>query len=440
MKNCFKKFIWLIVLITFPSLVFAASGISVSKKSVTVAPGSKVKVTVKASNAVGRVDVSSSSSSIATVSPSNAWLDNDSKTITITGKKEGTTTVVVKLTDVATYEGKDLSGTKITINVTVKKASSSSSSSSSKTTEKEETKEEVVEKSSNSKASSITVEGFMLETIDNTNYSLKVKNSVSSITLMAIAEDSKATIDGTGWKMLNVGENEFKITITAEDGSSTTYTVLVTRKDDTYYLTDLEDALNEEFPHIVLKEGDEISGEQLRKIKSSSKTVTLDRYEDEELIYSWIIDGKNLDNYTAFKTDINFESLNSREFDEKTGYAKGVYVGFSNFSTIPVGIKLKINNKAFKKNDDYKLYSYNDNEFKYLYDIKTLDGYLELLPTQNNYFVTKADLSEKAVSGSEIGIKELFNNMYVRILLGVVCGEFLVILILLFTRKKRIQQ
>lgn len=65
---------------------------------------------------------------------------------------------------------------------------------------------------------------------DKTNYSLTV--SGDSITISAIATDSKAKISGIGKKTLSYGENTLKVVVTAEDGSKKTYTLNVTRKDD----------------------------------------------------------------------------------------------------------------------------------------------------------------------------------------------------------------
>ncbi|MDL2274064.1 cadherin-like beta sandwich domain-containing protein, partial [Oscillospiraceae bacterium OttesenSCG-928-G22] len=67
---------------------------------------------------------------------------------------------------------------------------------------------------------------------DTTSYTATVPNSVSSVTIGATAKDSKASISGdTGAKSLSVGQNTFKIVVTAEDGTTTkTYTVVITRE------------------------------------------------------------------------------------------------------------------------------------------------------------------------------------------------------------------
>ncbi len=65
---------------------------------------------------------------------------------------------------------------------------------------------------------------------NTTSYSLTVPNDVSSITVNATKEDTKATITGTGNVNLNVGVNNVNVVVTAEDGSKKTYTIKVTRQ------------------------------------------------------------------------------------------------------------------------------------------------------------------------------------------------------------------
>ncbi|NDV46606.1 hypothetical protein D0T49_06055, partial [Paludibacter sp. 221] len=60
-------------------------------------------------------------------------------------------------------------------------------------------------------------------------YSVSVDNSVTSIDITATATDAEAEVVGDGTKDLKVGENPFEITVTAEDGTTQTYTVTVTR-------------------------------------------------------------------------------------------------------------------------------------------------------------------------------------------------------------------
>lgn len=66
---------------------------------------------------------------------------------------------------------------------------------------------------------------------NTTSYSFNVEHKVNSITINAKATDSKASVSGTGSKTLKDYVNTFSIVVTAENGSTKTYTIRVIRKD-----------------------------------------------------------------------------------------------------------------------------------------------------------------------------------------------------------------
>ena len=67
---------------------------------------------------------------------------------------------------------------------------------------------------------------------NTTSYLVKLEHEINEITITASVEDSKARISGTGTKTLKDYVNEFKIVVTAENGSTKTYVVKVARKDE----------------------------------------------------------------------------------------------------------------------------------------------------------------------------------------------------------------
>ena len=113
-----KYLLFLFALIPFIK-INASGSITVSTSDLNINEGNSKTFTIKANNAAGRVDISSSNTSVATVSKSSVFLDNNSVTITVKGKSTGTANISIKMTDVATYDGDVLSGNK-TILVTVK--------------------------------------------------------------------------------------------------------------------------------------------------------------------------------------------------------------------------------------------------------------------------------------------------------------------------------
>jgi hypothetical protein len=67
---------------------------------------------------------------------------------------------------------------------------------------------------------------------NTTNYTVNVDNSVTSINVTGVANHSAATVSGNVSGMtLNVGDNTVNITVTAEDGTTCTYTVNIIRSD-----------------------------------------------------------------------------------------------------------------------------------------------------------------------------------------------------------------
>lgn len=226
------------IMLLIPGRVFAQDGISVSPRVLTIEKGKSASFTISADNSAGRIDVSSSNSSVASISTSSVWLDNNSAVITVNGLSAGTSTISVILTDVGTYNKEPLTGT-YTVNVTVNNPAptptptpnnnnnnNNNNNSNNNNNNNKETK------SSDKKLKSLTVEGYNLIRVDDNNYTLSVRNEISSINVQATANDLKAKVEGTGVYELIVGDNPITITVTAEDGSKNTIKIVITREEE----------------------------------------------------------------------------------------------------------------------------------------------------------------------------------------------------------------
>lgn len=78
--------------------------------------------------------------------------------------------------------------------------------------------------------SSLSVEGKQLDfSSDKTNYSLTIDNP--SVSISATPTHSGARVSGTGTRNLNYGNNTINVVVTAEDGSTKTYVLNITRPD-----------------------------------------------------------------------------------------------------------------------------------------------------------------------------------------------------------------
>ncbi len=92
-------------------------------------------------------------------------------------------------------------------------------------------KDEQDDKSSESMLSSLTVsKGKLSPEFDEniTSYNLNLTNDIASIDVNAKAKDAKAAVSGIGKHDLKAGKTDINITVTAENGSTRTYTIHVT--------------------------------------------------------------------------------------------------------------------------------------------------------------------------------------------------------------------
>ncbi len=101
----------------------------------------------------------------------------------------------------------------------------SSSTPNTRTTVRNET-------SSNANLSNLGIRphDFTGFTPNTTSYSVTVPSDTESVEVYAQAADNSATISGTGTVTLEEGENIINVTVTAEDGTTKTYTINITRE------------------------------------------------------------------------------------------------------------------------------------------------------------------------------------------------------------------
>ena len=253
------------------------------------------------------------------------------------------------------------------------------------------------QKSSNANLVSIKVDDYKLETTDNINFTLTVKNSVTNVNINAKAEDSKAKIEGEGNKVLKVGDNKIELKVTAENGATKSYFVIIKRKDSTYTLKDIDDALEEKGNIIVkIKDDETITKDVLDKIKKSNKKVTFTKTDDKNNeLYSFIIEGSKITNTEDISSNISFKFLNQESFDKITGYRNGMYITTEHVNTFPKSTKLKISvSEKYKDGDQVYVYYFDEKSNKVTKISKKItvnNGIIEFdLEKGSKYFITKA--------------------------------------------------
>lgn len=401
-----KKYfiVLLLCMVLMPFKVFASGGFGLSKSSVSMYPGESVTVSISSSNAVGKLNISSSNGGVASVSPGSVFIQmpDASESITITGNSVGTTTIsVVASDDFATMDEEILAGQTKTITVTVKEKVSPQPNPKPNPQPQPNPKPNTKpsnNKSTNNSLKSITIKGYDLTKVDNNKYSLVVSKNISSVNVTAVANDSKATVDGNGKHDLVEGENKIEIIITAESGAQNKIILTVIRKDG-YYLEDLESILkndNVTDVDIIINANSKITKEDITKIKNSKKVIKLNYFDEgKKLIYSWTIDGKAIKDVTGFITTIINTSDNAKEIYKLSNYADGLYINFKHSGNLPVGTKIKLFvGDKFENGSIVNVYHYNNKKLEFIKDsLKVVEGYIEFdIEHCSEYFVTMSNI------------------------------------------------
>lgn len=221
MKNKFIKLCSTFLVATFlisPLAVFAA-----------IYPGDTFSVTLACGNIEGSVNFTATNATIT--DGTGNWCDRD-KTYTVTAKagSAGSATIsmvgvdATNVNDFSDYSGKTISSKTVTIST---KSTSSSGSSSSGSSSSSTTTPTVTYSSDNNLKSLTVSEGTLSPSFSasTTSYTVELASTVTSIKVDATANDSKASVKGTGTKELEAGENTIKITVTAENGNPKVYTI-----------------------------------------------------------------------------------------------------------------------------------------------------------------------------------------------------------------------
>ena len=287
-----------------------AASFSVKANKSTISPNSSFTVSISTQGA-GQFSVSASNGK---VSSSSVWVDG-SGSVSVTGGSSGTTTVTVTAVDATGYDETPITGSH-TVSVKIKTPSSGSNSSSSHSSSHSTSgssssstvtkNEPEVKKSSENMLSSLSISTGKLSpafSSDKTSYQVDLTSDVEDITITAKAKDSKAKVTGAGKKELHIGENIFKVTVTAENGSIKRYTlsVIVTEKPTQFLTYDNQKLgiLND------LSKADVPKGFEKSTIKIDNKAVTALQNKDIELTLLYLQNEKEETGFYIYDTKKN---------------------------------------------------------------------------------------------------------------------------------------
>lgn len=213
-KNVKSKY--LIVVLMVIALAFGLqnnvyASISMSSSSVSVEAGKSTTINMIANNTTGDVNITSSNPEVATATGADSISDN-SIPITITGKSAGSATITISGIAKDTDTGANKAKYSRTINVKVTGNATTDTTSADL---------------SNLGIKPNDFSGFLP---NKTTYDVTVPENVQSIEVYATAKNSTAKISGTGTQELAIGENKIEVVVSANDGTTKTYTINIKRE------------------------------------------------------------------------------------------------------------------------------------------------------------------------------------------------------------------
>ena len=92
-----------------------------------------------------------------------------------------------------------------------------------------------VEPSSATRIGKLYVEGYSVSptfNVDNYKYTLTVPSTTTKVNVVASKGEKNQTITGDGQRVLLYGDNRVRVTVTAQNGDSSTYEIMIHRTDD----------------------------------------------------------------------------------------------------------------------------------------------------------------------------------------------------------------
>lgn len=261
--------------------------------------------------------------------------------------------------------------------------------------------------SKNNNLSSLVVDGCDIDfNTDVLQYKCEVENLVDSVVVVATAEDSKASVNIDQVESLKVGNNEIKITVTAESEDKKVYVININRSGNlpTINQEELKSAL-ENLPgdEIAILEDGRLSEASLRLIKEHGITLFVNHVdENNQTRYIWKFSGKDLTTISEVKTRVEFDNETLSIIDELTNYAKGLLVSFEANPNLPehteVGIYV---GDRYEDGTVVQVYYHNENENKLelkFIDLIVEEGYVWLpVVHTSDYFITVADLNDEVL-------------------------------------------
>lgn len=440
MKRIVKYFSLFVCMFIMSISYVKAAGYDVSVTSNTIIVGNSVTLKISANDLAGRFDFSVSNSSVISMSSSNVFLDNDSKSITITAKSAGTSVITITPTDATSYDGDAITGNR-TITITVNNKPTSNPNTGGNSSGTSNTSTPVKKKSNNNYLSSLTVDGYSLDKEfkkDELEYSLVVESGTDKVIINAQLDDDKAKVTGIGEIALKEESNKLEIKVTAEDGSMRTYILNVKIEE----LNPVEVTIDKKKYSIVRKEIDSIkipNGYEKSTIKIGNEDILCYKNNKTKNILMILQDDKGNNNLYSYN-----------EKTKKYTLYSSLTLGNTTLSIIdmPSNLVPKGYTKVSFKYDDTKLegYQYIESNKTYAADdgVKGSDFYLVYAINEKTgekalYVFDKLEGTIQRFNSDLVKAYEDENNqyfLYMLISLALLAVSIIVLSVVLIKQKK----
>ena len=440
MKRIVKYFSLFVCMFIMSISYVKAAGYDVSVTSNTIIVGNSVTLKISANDLAGRFDFSVSNSSVISMSSSNVFLDNDSKSITITAKSAGTSVITITPTDATSYDGDAITGNR-TITITVNNKPTSNPNTGGNSSGTSNTSTPVKKKSNNNYLSSLTVDGYSLDKEfkkDELEYSLVVESGTDKVIINAQLDDDKAKVTGIGEIALKEEDNKLEIKVTAEDGSTRTYILNVKIEE----LNPVEVTIDKKKYSIVRKEIDSIkipNGYEKSTIKIGAEDILCYKNNKTKNILMILQDDKGNNNLYSYN-----------EKTKKYTLYSSLTLGNTTLSIIdmPSNLVPKGYTKVSFKYDDTKLegYQYIESNKTYVADdgVKGSDFYLVYAINEKTgekalYVFDKLEGTIQRFNSDLVKAYEDENNqyfLYMLISLALLAVSIIVLSVVLIKQKK----
>ena len=472
------SFAMVLMLVVTPAEHVYAQGLGLSVSSNSVSVGKTVKVTVSMpSGYFGTVVVTSSDEGVLSNGGDGVCNIGDaasyptSQSFTFTAKGAGTCTIKAYCTVVGDAEGNDAGGTITGSSTTVTVTSGSSNNGGSTgqngnnnngsgdsnnnnggdNTDQPDDSDKEPEKSSDSSLSSLIISAGSLSpefAAGTKDYTTTVDYSVSSLAVTATPADSKATVTSvTGNDSLEVGENTVSIVVTAENGATSTYNIVVTRRSEDdpensdqqenwkkFDINGTEWTMINDIPEDIVPEGFEHSKTVIDGLEYNTLHST---FGDITLIYMQSDSGSSLFVYDAAQNAAyDYVRINSE--------SHFIVALLANVDDVPEGyneVSLSIEGKgvvtAYQSKDDstdkdfYLIYAMNDQGESGWYTYDSVDG---------TYIRTDVTVPTVAQEENDTAKNELIpgvENKYLAVAAALVIIIIILLIILIVTNVRR---